>query len=101
MTDKPLLDFAKKLMSYDGQDTRATNALEFFHQAPARIHPEDPWRQILMRGVQEGLLKIGYKVPRSGYADKTTAQALVTAVSPRWRLMTWRDIYASLQECRR
>ena len=97
MFDKPLLDFAKKLMAYDGQDVRAVNALDMFGTSPAHHHPDDPLSQRLMRGVQEGLGQLGYKVSHSGFADHATAQAISAAIGSRWRWMAWQDIYANLK----
>jgi N-acetyl-anhydromuramyl-L-alanine amidase AmpD len=97
MIDKPLLDFAKRLMAYDGQDVRAVNAVEYMNSSPDHHHPDDPWRQRLMRGLQEGLRQLGYKVPRTGVADATTANALVAVAGRRWRWQSWHGLYSTLK----
>lgn len=93
------IEFARQLMSFDGQDLLAANAIEDINDTPSHHLPDDTWRRMLMRGVQEGLARLGYRLERTGVADKATAQALVAVVGPRWRYQTWLDIYGALQAC--
>lgn len=92
-----VLGFARRMMAFDGQEIRAINALEYINSTPDTLDMQNSWRQMLMRGVQQALSKVGYRVSKGGIADPVTAQALVSLAGPRWRTQSWLQIYRKLQ----